>query len=69
MSVIAWFLWRRWQFKNWIGNHYYPKLIGNTLSVNFARCREYPIIHRDIVRIVNANRDDKDSRGSIRSSL
>ena len=69
MSVIAWFMWRRWQFKKWIGHYYYPDLIGASYNVNLGGCREYPCIHRDIVRIINANRDDKDGRGSIRPGV
>ncbi|UIW10373.1 hypothetical protein [Flyfo siphovirus Tbat2_3] len=56
MPVIKWYLWRRWQFKGWIGKYYYPDLIENTRSVNFASCRTHQIIHRDMVKIINANR-------------
>jgi len=56
MPVIKWFLWRRWQFKGWIREYYYPHLIDATFRNNFASCRTHPIIHRDMEKIINANR-------------
>ncbi len=56
MPVIKWFLWRRWQFKRWVKGSAAEPLSSNLLRVNLGSCRDYPIIYRDMLRIIAAGK-------------
>jgi len=60
MTVLAWFLWRRWQFMIYmnelLSRGYQPGREINTLHAmhnnNLAGCRKHPVIYNDMCRIV-----------------
>ncbi len=53
MPLIKWLLWRRWLFKRWIKGSKPEPLINNLLKTNFGSCRHFPIIYRDMVRLIS----------------
>lgn len=48
MTVLAWFLWRRWQFKK----KYWPTYLLAYHNLNLHGCRKHPVIYNDMCRIV-----------------
>ncbi len=60
MTVLAGFLWRRWQFilyiRDLLSQGYQPGRETNLLSsmhnTNLAGCRKHPVIYNDMFRIV-----------------
>lgn len=49
MTVLVWFLWRRWQFKKYCGKDISLLACHNN---NLAGCRKHPVIYNDMCRIV-----------------
>lgn len=48
MTVLAWFMWRRWWFKNWC----FPARMSMYHNLNVHGCRKHPVIYNDMCRIV-----------------
>jgi hypothetical protein len=53
MSIIKWFLWRRWQFLQFSSAHSSPLLLQNCWKVNLGKCQEHRVIWRDMQKIIN----------------
>jgi len=53
MTLIEWFLWRRWKFKSWHnvcgGN---ANDVATLHEFNVYGCKSHPIIMKDMLRIV-----------------
>jgi predicted nucleic acid binding AN1-type Zn finger protein len=55
MAVLAWFMWRRWQYRMWVKD---AVMVGGSTILtschnnNFAGCRKHPVIYNDMCRIV-----------------
>ena len=62
MSVLAWFLWRRWQFKSYIqqlrakGRNPAGETSNAFHNTNLAGCRKHPVIYNDMYRIVRGGK-------------
>lgn len=60
MTVLAWFLWRRWQFISYttalFSQGHQPGRETHILlalhNTNLAGCRKHPVIYNDMCRIV-----------------
>ncbi|RYM55631.1 hypothetical protein BSQ96_02695 [Serratia proteamaculans] len=55
MAIIKWFIWRRWVFRYWVQCSRPEPLLSNCFKCNVASCRTYPIIHRDMQRIMGVS--------------
>lgn len=49
MTVLAWFLWRRWWFKKYACAYISLQACHN---LNVHGCRKHPVIYNDMCRIV-----------------
>lgn len=64
MTMLLWFLWRRWQFisytSDYLSSGYQPGREIKTLSAlhnnNIAGCRKHPVIYNDMCRIVRGGK-------------
>lgn len=55
MTVIWWFIYHRWKFTKWVRGESFSQRILLTEAAwrnNLCNCRKYPVIHRDMVRIL-----------------
>lgn len=57
MNIIKWFLWRRWEFKIWIKGSKAEPLSSNIYKTNFGGCRKHPVIHRDMLRLLQSEQE------------
>lgn len=53
MTVLSWFLWRRWQFKRYAGKDISLTACHNN---NLCGCRKHPVIYNDMCRIVRGGK-------------
>lgn len=64
MTVLTWFLWRRWFFivyiEELLSQGYQPGRELNVLTAlhnnNLAGCRKHPVIYNDMCRIVRGGK-------------
>lgn len=56
ITVVWWFLYRRWKFKQWTRDTetlaHRVLLLSNAYKVNLCSCRDHRVIHRDMQRIL-----------------
>lgn len=55
MTVLAWFLWRRWLYGKWVKDAVMVSgsmILTSCHNNNFAGCRKHPVIYNDMCRIV-----------------
>lgn len=54
MTVLTWFLWRRWLFKVIAMSAGKPSnnLLNTWHNLNIDGCRKHPVIYNDMCRIV-----------------
>lgn len=58
MTVLAWFLWRRWLFKAIVKSVGRPSdnLLTGFHNLNVDGCRKHPVIYNDMCRIVRGGK-------------
>lgn len=59
MTVLAWFLWRRWQYRMWVKEAVMvggDTILSSFHNTNLAGCRKHPVIYNDMCRIVRGMR-------------
>lgn len=55
MTVLGWFLWRRWQYRMWVKEAVMVgggTILSSCHNTNLAGCRKHPVIYNDMCRIV-----------------
>lgn len=55
MTVLAWFLWRRWLYIKWVKGVFMfsgSMILTSCHNCNIAGCRKHPVIYNDMCRIV-----------------
>lgn len=55
MTVLWWFLYRRWRLIQWAKNYDVSEkktLVVNAYNVNLFSCRDHPAIYKDMQRIL-----------------